>query len=118
MSICRFAGIYDFIELGQRVCSGPGFWGVGGDAEEEKQKGKRKWPVCGEDGKIWTPFFFFFSDAFSVHIWSLFWPIYQESQRATHDPAPQTDMISAVSLRVQFDPVSPKVKGHLQGAAN
>lgn len=36
----------------------------------------------------------------------------------TRDPAPQTNMILTVSLWVQFDPESPKFKGHLQGAAN
>lgn len=36
----------------------------------------------------------------------------------TPDPAPQTNMILAVSLGAQFDPVSLKFKGHLQGAAN
>lgn len=36
----------------------------------------------------------------------------------TRDPAPQTNVILTVSLWVQFDPVSPKFKGHLQGAAN
>lgn len=36
----------------------------------------------------------------------------------THDPAPQTDMILAVSVGAEFDPVSLKFKGQLRGAAN
>lgn len=113
MSICCYAGIYDFIELGQRVCGGSRCLGVGG---EEKKEGGEK-ANCGFGTGTENQDLFLFQMCFRPHMVLVLAYIPRISE-VTSDPAPQTDMILAVSLRVQFDPVSPKFKGHLQGAAN
>lgn len=51
MSICCYAGIYDFIELGQKVCGGLRCLGVGGEVKKEKKNKKSKLQVWSEDGK-------------------------------------------------------------------
>lgn len=52
MSICCYGGIYDFIELGQRVCGGSRCSGAGGEVKkEEKKKRKKKGRFRAEDGK-------------------------------------------------------------------
>lgn len=78
MSICCYTGIYDFIELGQKVCGWVEMfrgwrWGEEGEKKKKKQSADLEW-----GWKIRTYFCF---KCVSVHIWSLFWPIYQESQR-------------------------------------
>lgn len=77
MSICRYSGIYDFIELGQKVCGGSSC--VGREERWRGRGGKKETGLGLEWGrKIGTYFCF---KCVSVHIWSLFWPIYRESQR-------------------------------------
>lgn len=68
MSICRYGGIYDFIELGGRESA------VG----REERGRKKKNGVWTEKKKSGTYFCF---KCVSVHIWSLFWSIYRGSQR-------------------------------------
>lgn len=51
MSICCYGGIYDFIELGRKVCGGSRCSGREERWRRKKKKKKRKWPVWSEDGK-------------------------------------------------------------------
>lgn len=111
MSICCYGGIYDFIELGQKVCGGSRCWGAGGEVKKEEKKERREW-VRTEKRDL-----FLFQMCFRPHMVLVLAYILRISE-VTRDPAPQTNMILAVSLWVQFDPASPKFKGHLQGAAN
>lgn len=113
MSICCYGGIYDFIELGQKVCGGSRCGGAGGEVKKEggkKEKGVSEWGRKKRD-------LFLFQTCFRPHMVLVLASIPRISE-VTRDPAPQTNMILAVSLWVQFDPTSPKFKGHLQGAAN
>lgn len=85
MSICRYGGIYDFIELGGRESA------VG---REERGRKKKKRSV---DGKKKIGNLFLFQMCFRPHMVLVLAYIPRISE-VTRDPAPQTNMILAVSL--------------------
>lgn len=115
MSICCYAGIYGFIELGQKLCGGLRCSGAGGEVKEEGKETEKA--NCRFGVRMENQALFLFQTCFRPHMVLVLAYISRISE-VTRDPAPQTDMILAVSLWVQFDLVSLKFKGHLQGAAN
>lgn len=101
MSICRYAGIYDFIELGQKVCGGSRCSG-----REERRRGEGdQFGVKMENHDL-----FLFQMCFRPHMVLVLAYIPRISE-VTHDPASQTDMILAVSLRGLSDPPCPWSSG-------